>query len=80
MTRQEILNKTTDVFKSVFGDSIKLNEQTSADDINNWDSMNHIILIQKLEKAFGLKFDLFEIIEIRDVAGIVNYISEKKAE
>ena len=33
---------------------------------------------QKLEKAFGIKFDLFEIIEIRDVKGLVDYISRKK--
>ncbi|SHF38706.1 acyl carrier protein [Mariniphaga anaerophila] len=74
MTREEIVEKTLDTFRNVFGEVDGLTEQTSADDIGKWDSLNHVILIQELEKAFDMKFDLFEIIEIRDVAGIVNYI------
>ncbi len=78
MERQQILNQTIGVFNSVFGEDVQVNEQTAADNITRWDSMNHIILIQELEKKFGMKFDLFDIIEIRDVSGIVNYIYSKQ--
>ncbi len=78
MNRNEIAEKTLSVFQSVFGEAANLNGQTTADDIAKWDSLNHIILIQELEKMFDMKFDLFEIIEIRDVAGIINYIFSKK--
>ena len=77
MNRIEILKVTVEVFKNVFGEHSKIDEQTSSDDLHNWDSLNHIILIQKLEKRFDLKFDLFEIIELRDVKGIVAYIHTK---
>jgi len=77
MERQLAAEQTLAVFRTVFGDIPHLNEQTSADDIAKWDSLNHVILIQELEKSFGIEFDLFEIIEIRDVAGIVDYICKK---
>jgi len=78
MERKEIAEKTFIIFQKVFGDVAHLSEQTSADDIDKWDSLNHVILIQELEKTFGMKFDLFEIIEIRDVGGLVDYIYSKK--
>ena len=74
----EIQNKTLEVFRLVFGDSSQINENANADTIDKWDSLNHILLIQELEKIFGIRFDLFEIIEIRDVQGLVDYISRKK--
>ena len=77
MNRKEIAKYTFEVFKKVFGENIQLNEQTSADDIHKWDSLNHIILIQELEKKFDLKFNLFEIIELRDVSGIIEYLFSK---
>lgn len=80
MKRNEIAEKTFTSFRKVFGDIARLSEQTSADDIANWDSLNHVILIQELENAFGMKFDLFEIIEIRDVGGLVDYIYSKNNE
>lgn len=77
MTHEETVSKTLATFQKVFGDAETINEQTTADDIRAWDSLNHIILIQELEKSFNLKFNLFEIIEIRDVAGMVDYIFSK---
>ena len=77
MTRKEIAAQTLATFQTVFGKVEHLSEQMSAGDFEKWDSLNHVILIQELEKTFDLKFDLFEIIEIRDVAGIVDYIYSK---
>ncbi len=77
MERKKIAQKTLSVFHAVFGNNVKINEQTTADEVAKWDSLNHIILIQELEKDFNMKFDLFEIIEIRDVAGMIRYIASK---
>jgi len=78
MNRNEIAEKTISIFRKVFGDHISIDEQTSANDIERWDSLNHILLIQELEKAFSFDFNLFEIIEIRDVGTMVDYIYSKK--
>jgi acyl carrier protein len=80
MTRGETVSKTLATFQKVFGGVENINEQTTADEIRAWDSLNHVILIQELEKTFNLKFNLFEIIEIRDVAGMVDYIFSKTGE
>ncbi len=77
MNRLQILDKTLEVFRKVFGDTTKINEHASADTIDKWDSLNHVLLIQELETEFGIKFDLFEIIEIRDVQGLVDHIHSK---
>ena len=77
MDQQQALNQTIEVFRKVFGKDVKVDVHTTADDIEKWDSLNHIILIQELEKKFGIKFDLFEIIGIRDVSGLVSYILSK---
>ena len=77
MRYNDIQEKTLNVFRKTFGDSPQINENAGIDTIDKWDSLNHIILIQELEKSFNLKFNLFEIIEIRDVAGMVDYIFSK---
>jgi len=77
MNRKDVINKTLAVFKKIFGTKTKITEKSSAETIDKWDSLNHILLIQELEKVFHIKFDLFEIINIKDVKGIVDYISSK---
>ena len=79
MDRKEITKKTLVVFRKIFGNQANINENSSAEEIEKWDSLNHILLIQELEKVFAMKFDLFEIIDLKDVQGIIGYISSKKA-
>lgn len=74
----EILSeKVINTFRKVFPNERNIGLETTVDDIGNWDSLNHILLIVELEKQMDIKFDLFEIIELRDVKGIVAYISSK---
>jgi len=70
-------DKTLAVFRKIFGTQANITENSSAGEIDKWDSLNHILLIQELEKAFGIKFDLFEIIDLKDVQGIIEYIFSK---
>lgn len=78
MEREEITENTLGVFRKIFGNSANISETSSAEDIDKWDSLNHILLVQELEKTFGIKFDLFEIIDLKDVQGIISYIFSKK--
>ena len=77
MDRKEITDITLAVFRKIFGTQANITENSSAVEIDKWDSLNHILLIQELEKAFGIKFDLFEIIDLKDVQGIIEYIFSK---
>ena len=77
MTDDEIMERLTDVFNGVFKENISLTETTSAMDIHSWDSLNHIILIKKIEQEFDFEFDLFDVIEIKNVGDIVSHIQNK---
>lgn len=77
MYSENLSERVIEVFRKVFPDERKIGLETTIDDIGNWDSLNHILLIVELEKQMDIKIDLFEIIELRDVRGIVSYISSK---
>ncbi len=75
MTISEQLVK---VFKEVFGDdSITLDENTTADQIEGWDSMSHINLIIAIELAFGIEFADEEIRSFNNVGDMQRCINEK---
>ena len=66
------------VFRDVFGDpSIELSATTTADDIPDWDSLNHVQLIIALEKEFSIRFALGELQDVRDVGALANVILTK---
>ena len=77
MYSEVLSEKVIGVFRKVFPNERNIGLETTVDDIGNWDSLNHILLIVELEKQLNIKFDIFEIIELRDVKGIVGYISSK---
>ena len=57
MEKTEILVKVQDIFRDVLdNEEIVLNNDTSADDIEEWDSLSHIQLIVAIEKHFKIKF------------------------
>ncbi len=73
-----ISEKLTKVFREVFGDdTITLEEQTTADQIEGWDSMSHINLIIAIEMAFGIEFTNEEIRSFNNVGEMQNCIERK---
>ena len=55
----------------------QLNEETSPDTIENWDSLKHMNLILALEEEFGVVFSDEEIIELLSVEIIAETLKEK---
>ncbi len=78
MERKEIFEKLNEIFMDVLDlDECELQEGTSANDIEEWDSLSHIQLIVAVEKAFKLKFTSLEIMKWNNVGEMVNSIEEK---
>jgi acyl carrier protein len=62
MTRDEMLHTVTVVFRDVLNnDSLVLREETTADDVGDWDSLTHIQLVVAVEKRFRIRFGSREI-------------------
>jgi len=79
MEKSEIFEKLVVIFQDVLdNDSIKLTSDTTANDLEEWDSLSHIQLIVEIEKRFKLKFTASEIRDWKTVGEMVATI-EKKA-
>lgn len=78
MTRSEIKNRIQDMFKDIFDDiNIIVEESTTAENIEEWDSLNHITLISSIEHEFGIKFTLTEMTAMNDVGAMIDLIQSK---
>jgi acyl carrier protein len=78
MERTEILDKLTVIFRSVFNDpSINLTNEVTANDVENWDSLTHMLLITEIENTLSIKFRLKELNKMRNVGDMIEIISTK---
>jgi len=79
MTELDFETKLKKILKKVFEiDEINLNY--SMDDIPEWDSFKHILLLTKIEKEFNIKFEMSDFIEMRSIpiikSKILKYLNE----
>jgi acyl carrier protein len=80
MERTEILQRLTGIFVQVLGDDqIVLTETTTADDVEGWDSFNHINIIVGAEMEFGIKFSASELEALRNVGDFLALIERRLA-
>ena len=65
MERTEILEKLNEIFIDVMDldDDFELNEDMSADDIEEWDSLSHIQLMKAIEETFGIMFTALVVLD-----------------
>ena len=78
MKKDLIVEKITGIFQEVFNDnSIVLRNEMSANDVENWDSLTHMIMISKVEEEFGVKFKLKELNKLKQVGDIICILEEK---
>ena len=78
MGEQEIFERLDEVFQDVFDDDrIHVNAGTTADDIEDWDSLEQINLVVACEKKFNVKFDMKEIQALKNVGEMVDTILSK---
>lgn len=75
MMREEAFKRVNAVFHDVFDDNtIVVTDQTTADDVEDWDSLEHINLIVALEEEFGMKFTMGEVTGMKNVGEAVSII------
>ncbi len=70
-TNEQILSDLEAIFRDVLDDnSIRLDTNITANDVADWDSVNHLVLLHAIEQKYGIKFDLNEMIGFRNVGDI----------
>jgi len=78
MERNDILARVQDVFREELElDDLVLNDETTADDVEEWDSLSHVQLVVALEKAFNIKFSSREILSWDNIGDLVDCIGKK---
>lgn len=80
MEQNKILEQLNDIFKDVLdNDNIQLTAATTANDVEEWDSLYHIQLVVAIEKYFKIKFTASEIQSWKNVGDMVNNVQTKLA-
>lgn len=73
-----ITEKLQEIFQDLFDDeTIILTLDTSAEDIEDWDSLMHIQLIVEIEKQFQIKFTTGEVTKLKNVGELITLIEQK---
>jgi acyl carrier protein len=78
MEKTEIIIKLTTIFRKVFSDnSLILSNELTANDIDRWDSLSHMLLIAEIESGFSIKFKLKDLNKMRNVGDMIDIIISK---
>jgi acyl carrier protein len=78
MERNEILEKLTTVFRRVFNDNkLEISSELSANDVDGWNSLSHMILITEIENEFSIIFKLKDLNKMKNVGEMIDIIKLK---
>lgn len=78
MDKEKILQEMQPIFQDVFDDDeLSVTEETSAADIDDWDSLAQIRIVMAVEKLFAVKFTFDELQTLKNVGDMVDLIQRK---
>jgi acyl carrier protein len=78
MERDTIIQKLTDIFRNIFNDgSLVITNELTANDVERWDSLSHMLMIAEVEAQFSVKFRLKELNKMKNVGDMIDIIMTK---
>lgn len=78
MSKEEILSKVKEAFVSVLEhDNFQLADETTADDVDGWESVTHMMIISEVEKSFDIKFKLMDLMNMNNVGDLIRTIESE---
>lgn len=77
----EIKEQLTAIFRKVFNEpNLEIQPETTANDVDAWDSLSHLNMISAVESQFAIKFKLKDLVKLKNVGDLLNIIEVKLAE
>jgi acyl carrier protein len=78
MSREDVLVKINEIFADAFDrNDLNIRLSTSASDVDGWDSLMQMNLIEMIEGEFNISFDMDEIVGMSDVGAMIDGIISK---
>jgi len=78
MDSKTILGKIQSIVQDILdNESLNINEQTEATDVEGWDSLAHINIVSQVESEFGVRFSLDELARFSTVGKIIEALQQK---
>ena len=74
----EIYERLNKVFADVFDEDITVTAETTAEDIEDWDSLTHITLISAIEDEFRMKFSMKEVVGMSNVGELADIVASRR--
>ena len=75
---KHILNRLNVVISDFFKkENLAISLTTTANDIEEWDSLNHMDLIRSIEEEFNIEFEFFEVMDFENIGELVKSIEQK---
>ena len=75
MTREDILHKVNETFiKILEHNDFELKDDTTAHDVDGWESITHMLIITDYENVFGIKFKLMDLMNMDNIGDLVSSI------
>ncbi len=76
--KNKIKEELTTIFRNVFTDpKLEINDEMSSKDVENWDSLAHLIMLNEVESHFDISFKIREMAGIQSVGDLMNAIEAK---
>lgn len=81
MEHRDTFDRVSRIMRRVFDDpGLEVSNETSAGDVERWNSLNHVVMIAEIEKEFGIKFGLTEVLELTTAGDICRKIASISSE
>lgn len=78
MSREEVLNRVNEIFIDAFDrENIVIGFDTTASDVEGWDSLMQMNLIEMIEDEFNMRFDMDEVVGMENVGAMIDIIMSR---
>jgi len=78
MNKEDVLIKVREAFVLVLEhENFELKDETTADDVDGWESITHMMIIGEIEKSFDIKFKLMALMSMDNIGDLIRAIEKE---